>query len=171
MTGGRFVAGDEEDWQGHAFDLLRLFGGEIAELTAMLSDPRGIGVWTSASVSLRFRSGAVGSLLGSWDSSYDHPRAQLFEYRAVGGGVVVENVVDAVRLYRHDDSEVREWRPGVFDAVRRDFWRTIDAHIAAFVDAIRDGQPPPVSGEDGRRALELAEAAGRSFREQHSVGV
>jgi predicted dehydrogenase len=160
-----------KETQGHGFDLLRLFGGEIVELTAMLSDPRGIGVWTSASVSLRFQSGAIGSLLGSWDGSYVHPQAQLFEYRATGGGAIVENVVDAVRLYRHGDPEYRQWRPGLFDAERRDFWRTIDAHVTAFVDAVRDRRPPPVSGEDGRRALELSLAAGRSFEEGRPVAV
>jgi len=30
------------------------------------------------------------------------------------------------------------------------------AEIRSFLDAVRDGRPPPVSGEDGRRALEVA---------------
>jgi predicted dehydrogenase len=158
-----------KETQGHSFDLLRLFGGEIAEVTAMMSDPRQLGVWTSAAVSVRFQTGAIGNVLGTWDGSYAHPHAQVFEYRATGGGVVVDNVVDAVRLFRHDEPEYREWRPGLFDAERRDFWRTIDAHIAAFVDAVRDGKPAPVSGRDGRRALELALAAGRSFQEGRAV--
>lgn len=41
---------------------------------------------------------------------------------------------------------------------------TVDCHpedalaleIAAFLDAVREGKPPPVSGEDGKRALETA---------------
>jgi predicted dehydrogenase len=160
-----------KETQGHSFDLLRLFGGEIAEVTAMLSDPRNIGVWTSASISVRFQTGAIGNVLGSWDSSYAHPHGQMFEYRAAGGGVIVDNVIDAVRLFRHDDPEYREWRPGLFDGDRRDFWRTIDAHVAAFVDAVRDGKPAPVSGLDGRRALELSLAAGRSFQEGRAVSV
>ncbi len=160
-----------KETQGHSFDLLRLFGGEIAELTAMMSDPHKIGVWTSASISVRFQTGAIGNVLGSWDSSYAHPHAQVFEYRATGGGVIVDNVIDAVRLYRHDDAEYREWRPGLFDAERRDFWHTIDRHVVAFVEAVRDGKPPPVSGRDGRRALELSVAAGRSFQEGRPVSV
>lgn len=149
--------------QGHSFDLLRLFGGEIEELHAYLADPRGIGVFTSAAVSLRFASGAVGVLLGSWDASYEHPGAQLFEYAALGGRVLVENVVDAVRLFRNDRPGFCEWRPGIFDAGGRDFWRTIDAHVAAFVDAVLADEPPPVGAEDGVRALELSLACARSF--------
>jgi len=35
--------------------------------------------------------------------------------------------------------------------------RPLQAEIDAFVRAVRDGRPPEVSGEDGRRALELAD--------------
>ena len=155
--------------QGHSFDLLRLFGGEITEVSAFLGDPRGIGVYTSAAVALRFESGAVGTLVGSWDSSYAHPEAQLFEYCAVGGRAVVENVVDAVRLFRHDREEYTEWRPGLFETAQRDFWHTIDTHLGAFLDAVAGGREPPVTGEDGLRALELTFAAVRSFEERRPV--
>jgi predicted dehydrogenase len=157
--------------QGHCFDMLRHFGGEVDEVSALLGDPRGMGVYTSAAIGLRFRSGAVGSILGSWDSSYDHPQAQLFEFSGTDGRVVVENVVDAVRLYDHAEAAYTEWRPGLFDTKRRDFWHTIDAHLAAFVDAIDRGVSPPVTGEDGLRALELTFAAIRSFEERAPVSV
>jgi predicted dehydrogenase len=155
--------------QGHSFDLLRLFGGEIAEISAFLHDPREIGVYTSAAMSLRFENGAVGSLLGSWDASYDHPSAITMEVAGTNGRVVVDNVVDAVRLYRHDRTDFEEWRPGLFRTDQRDFWRTIDAHLAAFVSSIVDGTEPPVTGRDGLRALELTYAAIRSFEEGRSV--
>jgi predicted dehydrogenase len=155
--------------QGHSFDLLRLFGGEIVELSAQLADPRAIGVYTSAAVAVRFASSAVGSLLGSWDSSYEHPGSQRFEYCAVGGRVEVDDVVDAVRLYRNEDDTYREWRPGIFDARRRDFWRTIDAHVHAFVDAILDDRPAPVGATAGVKALELCVACARSFESRRAV--
>jgi predicted dehydrogenase len=155
--------------QGHSFDLLRLFGGDIEEVSAYLADPRGIGAYTSAAISMRFLSGAVGVLLGSWDSSYSQPASILFELSGTEGRVVVENIVDAVRLFRHDRPDYTEWRPGLFDSARRDFWRTIDAHVGAFVDAVRDGQDPPVTGDDGLRALEATYAAIRSFEEGRPV--
>jgi predicted dehydrogenase len=155
--------------QGHSFDLLRLFGGEIGEVSAYLGDPRGIGVYTTAAVALRFVNGAVGTVLGSWDSSYSHPAAVLFEASGPEGRVQVENVVDAVRMFRHDQPEFTEWRPGLFDGARRDFWRTIDAHLAAFIEAIRTRSDPPVSGRDGVRALEATFAAIRSFEQGGSV--
>ena len=130
-----------------------------------------MGVYTSAAIALRFRSGAVGSILGSWDSSNDHPQAQLFEFSGTEGRVVVENVVDAVRLSEHAEAAYSEWRPGLFDTERRDFWHTIDAHLAAFVDCIGRGVSPPVTGEDGLRALELAFAAIRSHEGRAPISV
>jgi predicted dehydrogenase len=156
--------------QGHSFDLMRLFAGEIAEVSAFLADPRRIGVFTSASVAVRFADGAVGALLGSWDSSYDHPGAQILEVSGTAGRVVVEDVVGAVKLFRHEDGAYTEWNPGLFRAELRDFWYTIDAHIHAFVDCLYEDVDPPVTGEDGVAALELTFAAIESFESGRPVG-
>lgn len=155
--------------QGHSFDLLRLFGGEIVEVAAFLSDPRGIGVFTSAAVSMSFSSGAVGTLLGSWDASYKHPSAQVLELSGTDGRVVVDNVVDSVRLFRHDRGEFTQWEPELFESRDRDFWQTIDAHVEAFIDSVLDDRDPPVSGEDGVKALETTFAAIRSFQQRRVV--
>ncbi len=151
--------------QGHSFDTMRLFAGEIDELSAFLTDPRGIGTYTSAAVAVRFRNGAVGTLLGSWDASYDQPQAVTLEVAGIGGRLQVDNIVDSVRLFRAGDDGFREWRPGIFRTDQRDFWRTIEDHLAAFVDAILEDRAPPVTGEDGLRALELTYAAIRAFEE------
>jgi predicted dehydrogenase len=155
--------------QGHSFDLLRLFLGEIEEVSALLADPRAIGVYTSAAISLRFASGAVGTLLGSWDSSYSHPGSVTFEVSGTEGRIEVDDVVDSVRLFRHDRGDFTQWAPGLFDASRRDFWRTIDAHVGAFIEAVRDDRDPPVTAHDGVRALEATVAAIRSFEQRGPV--
>ena len=148
--------------QGHSFDLMRLFAGEVTHVSAALADPRGVGVYTSAAIALSFESGAVGTLLGSWDSSYGHPGAQVLEVAGTRGRVVVDNVVDSVRFFRAGEPRFAEWRPNLFER-GRDFWRTIDVHIEAFVDALGRGEDPPVTGEDGLRALEVTYACVESF--------
>jgi predicted dehydrogenase len=155
--------------QGHSFDLMRLFGGEIVEVFAFLADPRAIGSFTSAAVAARFANGAVGSLLGSWDSSYRHPAAQMMEVSGTEGRLHVENVVDAARLFRHKAGEYSVWKPPLFDSDRRDFWHTIDAHLHAFVDALLHDRPPPVDGRDGLRALEVTFAAIQSFEQRRPI--
>jgi predicted dehydrogenase len=155
--------------QGHSLDLFRLFGGEIRTVSTHLSDPRGIGVFTSAAVSVSFSGGAVGTLLGSWDGSYGHPGAQVLEVGGLDGRVVVEDVVGSVRLFSKASHPYSEWRPGIFDSRARDFWQTNDAHVHAFVDSILEGREPPVSGRDGLRALELSYAAIQSFEHGRTV--
>jgi predicted dehydrogenase len=91
------------------------------------------------------------------------------EISGTEGRAVVDNVVDGVRLFRHERDGYVEWHPGVFHSDRRDFWRTIDTHLDAFVSSILDGTEPPVTGRDGLRALELSYAAIRSFQEQRRV--
>ena len=155
--------------QGHAFDTMRLFAGEVHEVSAFLADPRGIGIYTSAAIAVRFESGAVGTLLGSWDASYDQPQAVTLEVAGLDGRLQVDNLVDEVRLFRADHTGYEGWRPGIFRSDRRDFWRTIDHHVAAFVEAVREGRDPPVTGRDGLRALELTYAAIRSFEDARPV--
>ena len=157
--------------QGHSFDLLRLFSGEIQEINAFLTDPRKIGVYTSAALAIRFTGGAVGTLLGSWDSSYSHPASVMFEVSGTEGRIEVENIVDAVRTFRHDSASFIEWRPGLFDGGQRDFWRTIDAHIGSFVEAVLEDRDPPVGAADGLRALEATFAAIRSFEEGRPIAL
>jgi myo-inositol 2-dehydrogenase/D-chiro-inositol 1-dehydrogenase len=41
----------------------------------------------------------------------------------------------------------------------------------AFVDAVRDGKPMPVTSHDGRQAIVLAEAAVKSLRTGRPVKV
>lgn len=149
--------------QGHSFDLLRLFGGEITSVSAHLADPRRIGVYTSAGMSVAFAGGAVGTLLGSWDASYGNPGAQVLEVAGLEGRIVVKDVVGSVQLFTQPDQLFSEWRPGIFDSGARDFWRTIDVHLHAFIDSILAGREPPVTGRDGLRALELSFAAIDSF--------
>jgi myo-inositol 2-dehydrogenase / D-chiro-inositol 1-dehydrogenase len=51
------------------------------------------------------------------------------------------------------------------------YQEAFDAEIGAFVEAVESGRPVPVGFEDGRLALVLAEAAGRSLAERRSVKV
>jgi predicted dehydrogenase len=55
--------------QCHGFDMLEYLCGPIASVMAQLADPSGTG-WSTLVVALRFAHGAVGSLVGSYDSSY-----------------------------------------------------------------------------------------------------
>jgi len=144
--------------QCHGFDLLEYLCGPIAAVSAEMTDKR-----STMALSLRFASGAVGSLVGSYDSSYAYPESQRLELCGTTGRVTID---DTVRRYTFHaaGSEVGEtWQAGYFNDIDREFHRTFDAYIDATLEAFKRGDSPPVHARAGLRALRLAHAAIRSF--------
>ncbi len=143
--------------QCHGFDMLEHLCGPIAALSAEFTDGR-----TTMALSLRFAGGAVGSLVGSYDTSYAYPDTQRIEVSGTKGRVVVD---DTVRRYRFNaaGSELGEtWEAGYFNDLDREFHRTFDRYIDATLKAFAAGEAPPVHARAGRRALQLAHAAIKS---------
>ena len=148
--------------QCHGFDMLEFLCGPIESVTAQMTDKTGGGFRTLA-LALAFTSGAVGTLLGSYDSSYTYPNTHHVEVNGTSGHVVIE---DTVRRYTFQESgsETGEvWSAGYFNDRDREFHRTFDAYMDALLTAFKDGLPPPVPASAGRRALALAYAAIESF--------
>ncbi len=148
--------------QCHGFDMLEFLCGPIESVMSQMTDKTGGGFRTLA-LALRFASGAVGTLLGSYDSSYAYPNTHHVEINGTAGRAVIE---DTVRRYTFQESgsETGEvWSAGYFNDRDREFHRTFDAYIEAMLTAFKNGQPPPVPAEAGRRALALAYAAIESF--------
>ena len=148
--------------QCHGFDMLEFLCGPIESVTAQMTDKTGSGFRTLA-LALAFASGAVGTLLGSYDSSYAYPNTHHVEVNGTAGHVVIE---DTVRRYTFQQagSETGEvWSAGYFNDRDREFHRTFDAYAEALLTAFKNGQPPPVPATSGRRALALAYAAIESF--------
>jgi predicted dehydrogenase len=148
--------------QCHGFDTLEYLCGPIASVMAEMTDSTQKGYSTLA-LALRFAGGAVGSLVGSYDSSYAYPGTHLLEINGTAGRVLVE---DTVRRYSFHPrgSEIGEvWQAGYFNDREREFHRTFDAHIEAILAAFKAGGQPPIHARAGRRALALAYAAIESY--------
>jgi predicted dehydrogenase len=157
--------------QCHAFDMLELLCGPIDSVMAQMTDRTSRGTYRTLSLALHFRSGAVGSLVGSYDSSYAYPDTHRLELDGTAGRLLVE---DSVRRYTFSaaGSETAEvWQAGYFNDVDRSFYSTFDRHMDAVLEALRAGKPPPVHASAGRRALLLALAAIESFRSGKLVPV
>jgi len=148
--------------QCHGFDMLEYLCGPIASVMAQMTDKTGNG-YSTLVLALQFANGAVGSLVGSYDSSYAYPDTHLVEVNGTRGRVTVEDTVRryAFQAVGNETSEV--WQAGYFNDRDREFHRTFDAHFEVLLDAFRRGDEPPVHASAGRRALALADAAIRSF--------
>ncbi|MGI9824912.1 Gfo/Idh/MocA family protein [Agromyces sp. Marseille-Q5079] len=159
----------------HDLDLLRHLCGEVAEIQAMRSShARGLDVEDTVSLSLRFETGAIGSLLASdagvspwgWDQATEETLAFPYlpdgvAYRIVGtrGALSVPNLAK----YTYDPAVAADWhsplsRTYLPVAPRGSF----QAQLDHFVDVARGTAEPLVPAEDAARTLALVEAAARS---------
>jgi predicted dehydrogenase len=152
--------------QCHGFDMLEHLCGPISAISAEMTEKR-----STMALSLRFASGAVGSLLGSYDTSYAYPDTQRIEVSGTAGRVVID---DTVRRYTFNaaGSELGEtWQAGYFNDFDREFHRTFDLYIDVLVKAFQAGEPPPVHAGAGLRALRLAHAAIQAFETGRRVEI
>lgn len=144
----------------HGFDLLEHLAGPITSVMAQLTSPPR----ATAAVACEFANGAVGTLLGSYDTSYAYPDTSLVEVNGTSGRLVVHDTVRELELSLAGDPVTSRWRATYFDDEARSFARTFDRHVDAVLAALRSGHEPPVHARAGRRALALALAAITSAR-------
>jgi myo-inositol 2-dehydrogenase/D-chiro-inositol 1-dehydrogenase len=156
--------------QCHGFDMLEHLCGPIQSVSAHFTNPAD-NAYTTMAVALTFTSGAVGSLVGSYDSSYAYPETHYLEVNGSSGRV---QVIDTVKRFTHSTagSEVRQvWEAGYFNDRDRDFDHMFELHLDELLAALRRSGDPPIHARAGRRALLLAEACIRSFQESRQITV
>ncbi|MEN9934714.1 MAG: hypothetical protein RLZZ387_1293 [Chloroflexota bacterium] len=156
--------------QCHGFDMLEHLCGPVASVMAEMTDKTG-GGFRTLSIALRFASGAVGSLVGTYDSSYAYPETHRVEVDGMGGRVLVEDTVRRFSFQAAGSETAEVWQAGYFNDRDRSFHQTFDAYAAEMLAAFRAGQTPPVHAQAGRRALLLACAAIESFETGRRVVV
>jgi predicted dehydrogenase len=148
--------------QCHGLDMLEHLCGGISSVMAQMTDTTGHGLSTLA-VALQFDSGAVGSLVGSYDSSYAYPGTHQVEINGTDGRVLIEDTVRRYSFHAKGDEIGRVWQAGYFNDADRDFHATFDRHIDDVLAALRAGKPPPIHAAAGHRALVLARGIIRSY--------
>ena len=156
--------------QCHGFDMLEYLCGPIESVMAQMTDVTGKG-FSSLVVALHFANGAVGSLVGSYDSSYAYPGTHQLEINGTGGRVLVEDTVRSFSFQRAGSEVAEVWKAGYFNDVDRQFHQTFDKHYERVLEAFRKDVEPPAHARAGRRALLLAHATIRSFETGKRVSV
>ncbi len=150
--------------QCHGFDMLEYLCGQIATISSEMTDVAAPGNgWQTLVLALKFASGAVGSLVGSYDSSYAYENTHLLEINGTRGRVVVEDTVRSFSFQAKGNETAEVWRAGYFNDRDREFTNTFDRYVDDLLAAFKAGGDPPVPARAGRRALRLAHAAIESF--------
>jgi myo-inositol 2-dehydrogenase/D-chiro-inositol 1-dehydrogenase len=149
--------------QCHGFDMLEHLCGPIESVMAQMTNKTGKG-YSTLVLALQFVNGAIGSLVGSYDSSYAYPEAHKVEVNGTLGHVVIDDTVRRF-IYQERGNETAEvWQAGYFNDKSREFHRTFDFHIDNVLEALKNGQEPPIHANAGYRALKLAYSSIESFR-------
>jgi predicted dehydrogenase len=147
--------------QCHGFDLLEHLVGPISAVSAQMTN-KTYGDFSTIALALDFENRAVGTMLGSYDSSYAYRDAQHVEINGTEGRLVIHDTVASLTFAKPGDPVERHWHSGYFDDEARTFTATFDRHVDAILEALRTGAQPPIHARAGRRALQLAHAAIRS---------
>jgi predicted dehydrogenase len=148
--------------QCHGLDMLEHLCGPIDSVMAQMTDITGRG-WSTLAVALHFANGAVGSLVGSYDSSYAYRATHLVELNGTRGRLLIEDTVGRFTFQASGDETARVWQAGYFNDHDRDFHYTFNRHVDHLLDALRHGLAPPIHARAGQRALILADTIIHSF--------
>lgn len=140
----------------HMFDMLRFQFGEVAELTAIGSRHEYPEV-DDFSVLLKFESGFHATMCSSADASWCFP----FERIEVFGAHRTITTREMESLTDSDGLEVNHTTHSMHMFSRDEKWGYVQED-RAFVDAVLNGTPPPVTALDGLRSVELVDACYRS---------
>lgn len=148
--------------QCHGFDMLEHLCGPIVSVMAQMTDKTGRG-FSSLAISLQFANGAIGSLVGSYDSSYAYPETHRVELNGTAGRIVIDDTVKRYTFSPAGSETAQVWEAGYFNDEGRQFYRMFDRHLDDVVPALRAGAEPPIHARAGQRALQLAHWSIQSF--------
>ena len=157
--------------QVHGIDMLEYLCGPIASVMAQMTDMTRPGTFTTLAVALEFESGAVGSLVGTYDSSYAYQGTQVVELNGTAARILIEDTVKRLTVSRNGEETSEVWEAGYFNDEARTFEYTFDRHVGAVLSALRAGVEPPIHARAGRRALVVALGIVDSFERGVRVAV
>lgn len=157
--------------QVHGIDMLEYLCGPISSVMAQMTDKTRPGTYTTLAVALEFVSGAVGSLVGTYDSSYAYQGTQVVELNGTAGRILIEDTVKRLTVSRKGEETSEVWEAGYFNDEARTFEYTFDRHVDSVLSALRAGVEPPVHAGAGRRALAVALGIVDSFERGVRVAV
>ena len=154
----------------HAIDLVHHFADPIVELTALQSQAVRGDRMAAQDVTAAFRtaSDATGTLIGTAMLDWTFPLLEL-TFNFAGGRIHIRDL--------DGDMEVLDHHSGRHEthAIARDRsrWDQYDASfvksILAYLESLRQGQPPPVPGIAGLQELQVEAAIKRSIEHQRPV--
>jgi predicted dehydrogenase len=168
--GGGDPFGNIIETQCHGFDMLEYLNGPIKSVHSFMTNKTNNGFSTFV-VSMKFKNKSVGSLVGSYDTSYAYPNTHYLEINGSKGRILIEDQVRKYSFNKKDDETAEVWQSGFFNDYERDFHRTFDVHFNEVIKNFINNKEPPVHAKVGKRALELALSSIDSYKKRKRVDI
>jgi myo-inositol 2-dehydrogenase/D-chiro-inositol 1-dehydrogenase len=165
VSGGIFF-----DMTIHDFDMARFLFGEVEEIYAaggVMVDPAigEAGDIDTAMITLKFANGAIGTIDNSRQAVYGYDqRVEVFGSK---GSANNANLYPDTVTLNTANSVRRASLPFHFFLER--YMQSYENELQAFIEAITEDTPVPVSGNDGRVPVVMAMVAKKSYLENRPV--
>jgi predicted dehydrogenase len=150
----------------HSVNLMTWLCGPIESVQCFAMVAPGRNLWSTASINVRFSSGAVGHLTSSYDIARAHS-VERCEVAGTGGRVVIDEMWREATLFPAHSAERRVYANPVFGGFK-DFEDTFRERLTSFIRQIEAGVKPSEidgSGAEGLAAQQVIHAAIRSLDE------
>jgi predicted dehydrogenase len=166
------------DWGCHCCDAIRWLSGSEAtrvhaEFTAFSPFPEAPD--PTAIVQMRLANGALVQIFMSYEvPEPGYGTRSNNQYSIIGSKGIIEFDLDTLRLGTGRGWETLVDLPTWINPLQPKNPRRIKRtalQVQGFIDALRDGREPAITGEDGRAAVEMAQAAIESAETGQVVGL
>lgn len=157
----------------HCIDLIQHFAGDITEIAALSGavEHRAPSVNIQAPdvvAALRMENGATSTLTGTASMQWQHPLYELI-FTFENGRIHMRDL-DGTLETLDGSGQLHESRSTVRHTSRWDqYTDSFKKSVAAYLDALRNEQAPPVPGIDGLRELQVEAALKRSIAQRRPV--
>ncbi len=150
----------------HSLDVMMYYMGLPEKVHAFAVRSPGRRNWSNASINIKFKSGAIGHLSGSYDAGRLNERCEV---AGTNGQFVLDGVFEKLTFYprRGGDVEVYHNPPPGEEGHMDSFGDTFMTRIGAWIQQLSDGVSPDeidASGAKGLAAQEIIEGAIKSFQ-------
>lgn len=156
----------------HTIDIMRYYCGDVAQVHCFAVTAPGRKIWSTAQFNMKFASGGVGHLTGSYDIIRGHPMERC-EVAGTAGRFVLMDMYKELTLYPHDSSE-RTVITNPICGGMTGFPDTFRRRIHRFLEQVSAGVSPDEidgSGLDGLAAQNVIQAAIESLDTHRVVPV
>ncbi len=153
----------------HCIDLLHLFGGRAARVTALAGETPYQGAVDVAG-SFRLENGASGTILGSSASKFDFSLYEM-HLHFENGSLHFADLDGPLHIY-DNQQRYSETRALIGNYSRwAQYAASFEKSLAAYLESIEKGAPPPIPGAAGLEELQFEAALRRSIAQSRPVDV